>query len=377
MGQALLIAVAAAALFGTMSLVGGTGESARRAASDVNEHSDRLIAREIALSGHTVAVMNVLHDVGANGTYSGPTSFSGEYQGGTYSTSVTTEPGELNLVTRGLLENTTYVVRASYEYQAGTDVDEDVSVPDFMRYAALVQNTLRMRGNATIYASNGLNANVHSNSGIDIGGNASIQGFGTFSNGNVNVNSQSPKFRPPSNPDGEPTLRSAPAVHIPAFNAADHRHLATHVLEGNFNLSSAALGTRQQPAIYYVAGNLTANTGVLAGYGIFLVQGNITINGNVNATGGLNGESNVAFYSTGNVILNGTATLAGQIFANGNARFNGTARLYGSMTARGNTTFSGNMNIYFRNPSGALTAPIWPSEDGPRVLALNNFREGG
>ncbi|CAN5596136.1 hypothetical protein BH23BAC4_BH23BAC4_11090 [soil metagenome] len=375
MGQALLLAVAAAAIFGMLSIVGGSGKSATRAAATVTEHHERFLSREIALSGHAYASTAVLANHMVNGSYIGPNHYEGEYEGGTYRSEVTVVGQSITIVTRAQRPTTSYVVRATYAPNGGEGPQEK-SVPSFLRHAILANSNLTITGTSRVLGAPGINADIHANGALSVGGNSLIQGFGTYSSGgssNISLNNLDPQ----SNPDNAPKASHAPTVDIPPFNAVDHRPNATRVFNGNLNLSTAILGTRDNPEVWYVAGDLTLGSGLLTGYGVFLVQGNISVSGQSQSAGAIRNESNLGFYATGNVSVNAGARLSGQIFANGTSQFAGNATLYGSLTARGAATLSGGFAVHFRPASSALTSTIWPDEGSNGELGLVAYREGG
>lgn len=376
MGRSVLILVGAAAIFGSYSLMSGAGTSATRSAQLVSEHGERVLAREIAVSAHAATLTAVRNDLAA-GAFSGSKQLQGSYQGGTFVSSAEVVGDTLEVVTRATRRATSYVVRATY-LMGGAATGAGDQVPDFMRFGLLVESNLTLTGNSRVFGSPGANANVHTNGRLTARGNALVHGFGTHvtgANGNAGRH-----FQPIDNPDGLAPVRQGARITIPEFDPTEHRARATVVTHGNLNLRSTQLGTKDNPVIWHVTGNLSASGNVtLSGYGVFVVEGNVTINGNVTSTGGQAGTSNIAFYSARDVRLNGNATLHGQIFAGRNLIMNGNATLHGSATARGRAQLSGNFSIHYRSASPALTAPIWPPDEGgaPYVLALIDYREGG
>jgi hypothetical protein len=380
MGRSLILIVGAAAIFGMISFISGAGTSASRTGADVSEHGERVLAREIAVSGHAVSLRAIEENVALNGDYTGPVRYDGQYQGGTYMSTVDRFGDQLTVVTRSNRAATSYVIRATYQIETDGVIPEDV--PEFMSYAMMTGQDLTITGSASIHAQAGQNADIHTNGAISIGGWPLVQGFGTHVNGASPENRLPGVFKPNDNPDADPVVSQQSAVDLPEFHADDYKDRATIVSEGNVSLGSGdipKLGTRTRPTIWYVGGDLSINGGHFDGYVIFVVDGEISISGNITTAGSLGGETNVAFYSGGNVKVAGGAEVRGQIYSQGDISFAGNASLYGSMTAVGKATFSGTFNLYYNEPSPALTGPIWEDDgvDGDIVLRLVHFREGG
>jgi hypothetical protein len=380
MGRSLILIVGAAAIFGMISFISGAGTSASRTGADVTEHGERVLAREIAVSGHAVSVRAIEENVFLNGDYTGAARFDGQYQGGTYVSTVDRVDDQLTVVTRANRAATTYVIRATYQIETDGVIPEDV--PDFLSYALMTGQDLSISGNAAIRANAGQNASIHTNGAISVGGWPVVEGFGTHVNGASPANRLPGVFKPNDNPDGDPVVSQQSALDLPEFHAEDYKGKATIVTEGSISLGSGdipPLGTRTRPTIWYVAGDLTINGGHFDGYVIFVVEGDIRISGNITSAGAQGAESNIAFYNDGDVMVAGGAEVRGQIYTQGDVVFEGNATLYGSMTAVGSARFSGTFDLYYTEASPALTGPIWEDEgvDGDIVLRLIHFREGG
>jgi hypothetical protein len=136
------------------------------------------------------------------------------------------------------------------------------------------------------------------------------------------------------------------------------------MISGNLDLG----GTREDPYIWHVRGNLTASGGSsVSGYVMFVVDGDITINGSIVA-GESGGESTIALYAGDDVRLNGNVQIHGQIYADGDVTFNGTPDVYGSVASRSSAVLNGNPGIHYRPASPALTT-IFTDDSGLLLIS--------
>jgi hypothetical protein len=374
MGKALILIVAASILGGGVVLFGGIQRTVYQADRELSEHEARILARYIAQSGLSEARAVVLREPDA---FSTTTEVRGRFNGGTYVTTIT--PGQtggrpsVTLRVDGAFDlgasrgAATHTIETTYRLAEGAGGGPSESLPEFWQYGLLMEGALTVNGNVSVLGAPNVNANVHTNDRIQLNGNNTFEGFGTHvtgahSNPGWRLHSS---FTPRANPDDLPTVQQVSRVDIPIFDAVEHRYLATRQDQGNLHLSgNVQLGTREDPTIWYVGGDLTINGGTrLAGYGVFLVRGNINLAGNFQTTNAVGNESNVGFYTSGNVNMNGTVEVHGQFWARQNLNFSGNSRLYGSIVVGGVVNWNGNPTIHYRGPSPALVDPIWPDED--------------
>ena len=375
MGKFYLLLVSAAIVFGGTSVSQGIQRSAIASYGRLGEHSQSVLAREIALSGHNEAAHAVAKEWKATGTYTGPTTFSGSFQNGTYSATVTQEASQFLLKAVGRYGSRSYVISSRYDAFGGQP-----EVPKFMSYTYTLDGHLQIRDNFTLQSANPMvNASIHANGNMQINsGTALVEGFG-YASGNIQINNGSTAqdiFRPKVNPDRLPVAQTAPPIPVPSFNAADYLSKVTRVTNGNLTLSGTyALGTKENPVVWYVGGNVTTSGPVaFTGYGIIVTPQHFQIGHNM-TTQFTGGESNVGFYSQGKFSSdNGNLTISGQIFANGNVSFRSNTTINGSVTSKGNFQTSGAVTINYYPASVVLTKPIW-NESNSKRLALSSVRE--
>ncbi|WP_457652409.1 hypothetical protein [Rhodocaloribacter sp.] len=176
-------------------------------------------------------------------------------------------------------------------------------------------------------------------------------------------------FRPNYSPTGLAPPRAVDSLGIPILDAAAFEALATRTAKGNLNLKeNYTFGTRENPTIWYVGGNLTTKGEVtFTGYAIFIVEGNVDIRHSIvdrnDAT-----ETTLGFYAEGQGTFRAdNLSLRAQVFTNKMGKFKGTTTLYGHLTAGDEVAFDavdsagmplGPTYLHYRPASPALTEPF-------------------
>lgn len=272
------------------------------------------------------------------------------------------------ITSTGLLNNQTVTIQSVVQLASTS------SAPPFLNYAIASGENLQLQGSINIrddYNPN-WNANIHTNSNLQISGNGyDVKGFGTYSD---QLQAEHNNFEPNVNPNSDPVNARIQPITLPTFNPTDYLSIATSVTNGNLTLSGAlTFGTKSNPAIYYVNGNLNFR-GSTTGYAIFIVTGNITFNGNVSVNSYDPTSSNLGFYSGGNIQASGNINLSGQMYAQGDIQLNGNFTLIGSMTAKSDIQLSGNPTIRYRPANSALTHQFWPTATNSRPASVSYFQ---
>ena len=381
MGKGIAILVAAFGLTGIF-YANSARQSNRDSGQKVASHQYEILAREAALTGFNRAKQAL-----ADGDLS---EISGTYEGGTYGVQFTNSGGLINIKSIGSMrvsnsKAATYQISADYKLITGALSE---TTPPHMNYALLTEDNLNINGAlitevlVTGDAGAELNANMHTNGNLHISGNkAHVQGFGTY----VGSASSNPSkalqntFQPNYNPTSLDGAYKSGNVEIPVFDSAaytssvavDATTSGDVVLSGDISLG----GTREDPYIWHVTGNVISTGGtIIDGYVMFIVDGAVSLTGNVEmGDTGYSGpdESSVAFYAGGDVELGGNSEIYGQIYTSGDVWLHGTPRVYGSITTGATTTLSGTPKIFFRESSPALTT-IWQSTDDAFQLVAYN-----
>lgn len=260
-------------------------------------------------------------------------------------------------------------IRAVIQLPVVATVDSSQSnIPAFLDYAVASGNDLQLNGVDKIIDDNNSqwNANVHTNGSFTMDGNATIKGFLTYYGSTLAHPSSrlNNNIVPNQNPDNLPNYSKMDTmVNIPIFDPDKYKNEATVVYNSNAILSGdQTFGTKENPAIVYIGGDLTLRGGTnITGYGALIVKGNINISGNVTINSGSEDEdvSNLALYTKGNLNMNGSAKVHAQILTGGNADISGGSKIYGNVISHGSVQFNGNATIYYKPPNSNLTTPFW------------------
>ncbi len=338
------------------------------------------LARESAKTGFAMARQAL-----ATGEDAGV--FEGESADGTYRTVLSRAGSRYRIESQARFRDSrampiVWKIYAEYEREPYATPDD---VPPFLDYAMMSGGSLTLAGTPDVDLSgfgHEKNANIHTNSTLNISGKkVKISGFGTYGN---NVSSSPADavdvaFTPQLNDYDRPPVHQVDPIEIPEFDLASYLALVeTDMISGPVTLAGtyALGGTRLDPYVWYVQGDLDASSDVqFDGYVMFLVDGDIRMSGNV--SGGMESagmtESNLAFYSSGNITFTGNVELYGQFFADGVFEVNGTPDIYGTVTARGATALKGTPQFNYVEASPAL-AQIWAT-DAPDLYKLRSYHE--
>ena len=234
----------------------------------------------------------------------------------------------------------------------------------------------------------GVNASAHANGNVEFkfgSQNSLVEGFGTYAGNLVRETGQSvlSLFQPPSNPDGTARARRTGERSVPNFKAGEHQHRATQSTGARTLSGTVTLGTKANPVVWYVDGDLsTSGPVVFEGYGVFIVRGNATFGHDTTMGEGV--ESSVGIYAEGNIeVQSGRTDVVGQLWSGGNTRFASDVTLTGGATVGGNLELLGPTTIRYRPASNAITEPLWPGQSstvvgsGGNGLTLLRVSEGG
>lgn len=361
----LIILLGAGVLFSITSI--NTADSNFIMADSTYAENQRLQAKDYAAGGIDMAIMKLSYDTAWTGV-SGKQLKSGTVTISIVSTKSQFFKGpDANLkgakliMSTGNVGNQHYTVRSVIQLPIA---DDTVSgVPGFLDYAICTGENLNLNGNVNVQDDNNTNwnANVHTNKTFFMNGNNTIKGFLTY--GDTATSNPAKRMQtnitPNQNPGNVPNYYKSDPVTIPSFNPDNYKSKATTIYPSDASINgNISLGTKDNPGIVYVGGNLTLN-GNVSGYGVFIVKGNITLNGNVTVNSLDPSGSSVGLYTAGDLLANGNVSIYAQILTGGDARLNGNCKVYGSLTTKGTVLFNGNTNVYYRPASGALTNPFW------------------
>lgn len=387
MGKAAILIITASILLGSVYAYGAK-EEANNADERLSTHQREILARNAALAGYNLAKQALAE----NFDTAGP-QWSGTYSGSDFAVEISRSGAVAHVVSIGTSpvpqgNAITFTVDARIEKEViAVAADE---APPFMQYAVMSDDDLDLNGNILLdlfvdgNEENTLNANMHTNGNLTISGNAAtVRGFGTY----AGTASSTPSgalwntFEPYYNPTDDPVVQQVPTIDIPVFDVTDFLSKTTvdQTTSGNLSLSGMydLGGTREDPYVWYVDGDISASGGVtIDGYVMFVVDGDATFTGNfmageVDYVGG--DESSIAVYASGSIGMGGNSRIHGQLFAGTSVSvLHGTPRVYGNIASRGAVTLSGTPKIYYRVPSPALTTVF---EDPDVRLKLASYSE--
>jgi hypothetical protein len=225
-----------------------------------------------------------------------------------------------------------------------------------------------------------INASVFANGKLHIDNTATIEGFGYYGD----ENSLSPTldasiFDPNDNPDGLPMLQEVDDLLIPVFDAAHFKERATQVTVGQTNLGGTySLGTRDEPMIWYIDGNLSTQAPVtFQGYGVIVVEGKVNLSDDfIGDYAG--GESAFGLYASQGITVSAKVTRAtGQWLSNSNITFSQGLEFSGSITvADNNCNFAQPFTMSYVEASDALTKDFWKENgevlNGPYMTLIRS-----
>ncbi len=237
-------------------------------------------------------------------------------------------------------------------------------VPPFFQYTVTSHSNIYFKdGNVTIGIEPGgnphKNTNIFTNGSIvhDSNGNR-VEGFGYFV---ANMNGSQGLFQPRYNPTGEALYQREARIDIPRFYPNRFQSAATRSSSDVYLSGNVELGTRENPVIWYVSGNIkTSGPTRISGYGVFIVKGNIEIEHKLTMSETSSEHSTLGLYANGNIYFKkSNITVMAQLFANGKVSMESDVTLYGTITTGGATEFKDNVTIYHRDVAPELVKPFW------------------
>lgn len=302
-------------------------------------------------------------------------TLTGAYESGTYEARVvgedTTTRAEAEVEVVGRFDQTN--PGQSHTLDATFSTPTLAAVPKALQYAIMADGDLELNGTALIESdSSHVNADVHTNRGLEVSGlpNA-VDGFGTYTGSKSfsPIGSESSIFSPNANPEGESAVQQSGEVEVPSFDPAEHagdadQSTSTVDWDGtevvDFSSLGSDAGTEDNPAIWYVDGDLNVSGSVeVQGYGIMVVTGSITVSGGAATSQASSPAGWMGLYADGDIDISDNTEIHGQLFANGDVSISGTPEIHGSVTSRGRTTVNGTPDLDYRRADPALTQPIW------------------
>lgn len=373
MGKMILIL-----LMGTGIIIGviqiNTNDSNFQITKNASEDYSKVQAKNISSSGIDIAFRHLSDDT----TWAGVQNMS--MNSGTVSIAVENYTSKYFNGTPNMIDNARLVTSVA-NFNGATDTARAVvklpgmnsfRAPKFMRYSIASGSSINFGGNIEVKDDDNAqwNADVHTNQNFSMNGNNNIYGFLTYTGSassspahrlNTNIN-------PNQNPNNNPNHSQADAIDIPDIDPDQYISIAHNVHLGDVTYTgSTTLGTKDDPKIIYVAGDLTIS-GNFTGYGAFVVKGKVKTSGNLDITAIDPSGNNLGIYCAGDVAIQG-GTVKAQILSNGNISIASNSQIYGGITAQGQVTFQGGASFFYRPITPELTAPFFENEPDVEVRA--------
>ena len=404
MGKSLLIVVALAAL-GASWFQFTLSEARRDEGSERGRHQHEVLARQVAHSGFAEAAQHVM--TARHGILEGALDSLGVSRGGTsegkYETSLSVSPGPpLDIVVRteGQSGPARHVVEGLFrdtdgDGTLGSPEERLERIPPYLRYAVFSGGPLRLVALPRVTSAlDDANADVHTNGTLNLAlsvsallGLKAVEGFGTYSGELLAVSllaKPSEAFRPPWNPDRLGVLRhvapvDAPALDIPAVvDSLQGVGREVRTTSGQLRLlGRVKLGTREDPVVLHVRGDLVLVDVRFEGYGALLVEGGVVSESTLTGLSALllgRPEGRVGVFADGPILFNGVGDVEGHYMSNGSVTFAGAATLHGGVTAGGSVNFLVAPTVRFLPLSPTVTVSLPHSPPIPD-LEMVSMRE--
>ena len=341
---------------------------------NASENFSTTQAHNLAMSGVEQAVMRLSLDTNWLSGYT-----SNNVGGGALTVAVARStaafPGgpPANLRSGRLVTSTGTVAGETRTVQAIIQIPMVESVPRAMQYAMFSNGDLELTGNLNVVDDNNRawNADIHTNAALKVKGNNTVRGYGTyFSYLESTPAKNADATFVPNVLMGGPVHHQAPKVELPEINPSKWATIATKTSNGDPKLAgNTVLGTRENPVIWYVNGNLTLS-GNVSGYGVFLVTGNLFLNGNVTINTLDPSGNNLGIIVGGDAQVNGNVKVAANILTKGDYLNNGNVTITGSIVAGGRIDLKGSVLVKYRPPLAKLTGKIWATTPGrPQIVS--------
>ena len=287
-GKHYYFLVGAFVITGGSLIYGTVNKGSQENNERIGRYASQITAREVAHTGMQEAVFKLSQAYKSTSTYTGPMTWTGSYQGGTFENTLSINGMMHSLQTSAKVDGKEYIIQREY------NIDPLASIPQGMRRALNSEKTITFEHD--VYIENidkmatGANADIQTNESIIINnGLVCVFGFGLRQN-NVEFNNgqaEAAVFLPPTNPDSLALTPVVTDIEINPVNPVDFTGIATVTHSGGYDLNGYyTLGTEDSPAIWYISGDVTTSGDVtFSGYGIITVDGKINVDHKIYSSG--------------------------------------------------------------------------------------------
>jgi hypothetical protein len=376
MGKMLIILVAGLTVVASLSRL-QLSQSSSNASENASEDFEGTQARNLAMSGIDLAIARIAADSNWLTGYRNNSASSGTLNVAVEKTTAMYPGGpNANLKSARLITSVGTVMGESRIVQAIVQIPSLNSLPAGLKYALYSQGDLELIGGQTIRDDNNpaWNANIHTNAALKLSGTNTVTGYGeyfSYINSNPAANLL-PTFNP-NVPTGGAVEYKTPMVPTPTIDPTKWASLATKKYNGSTTFSgNTVLGSKSNPEIIYVNGNLTLS-GNVSGYGVLLVTGNVFLVGNTTVTGMDPSGNNLGIICGGDAQVTGNVTVSGNFLTKGDFLSDGPVTIVGSVAANGRIGVSvkGGLTLRYRPPMAGVMGRVWGSMPGrPQVLSM-------
>ncbi len=380
------LAVVAFLVLGGIVLM-GTQQRMHETSQGVADDEYAVLATNVAVSGAERAKQHLTR------SFTGA-SFEGNFEEGTYDVDITISGSTATIISEGTVLTSDGDIAKKTVRIVVEPAPEPV--PGSFASGLLVDGDLTIGGHGDILSIGvsdstalTMNANVHTNSRLQVIGSAArVAGFGSYS-GSLLGGHAGTVFQPNYNPDGNPSIASAPRLDFPSIDPVQMGidlgidvNISTDMpdswnesatLPARYNCELTGTlegGSSTNPRVVYCPGHLRMDDLLIEGYAIIISKGYTEIDGLVHTDVSTypDGEtSSLAIYSGNDIIMNGGDVVWAQLFTNGTLQYLGNVDIYGSLITKGALVLSGNADIHYRPAHIALVAP---RERNPRLLMV-------
>ena len=303
----LLIAIAAMAVISVLMLV--SRQASQSADVLLADHTFKNIGREASLAGLNLTTRRLVDDTTSWAADPAKYAFTDQpYQHAHFSTRVSGGYGSTVVLGRCVIDTVDVVsvgtARGGRTHEIHATYVRTCSnaggLPPAFRFATASEKNFDVDGEVRVWAADeDQNASIHSNRKLSVTDKAYIEGYGTYvQNGGACSYCDDGEHFDPNNPFmGTPYVQQADPIEIPAFVPEDYLPRATHyetnLVDGVFYVNDnrtidftsykgiTGYGTKQNPAIWYIPGDLHINSDYLKviGYVMIITVGYVHVNG--------------------------------------------------------------------------------------------------
>lgn len=372
MGKMLLLLVVGMGIIASISMM-QLNRSNLNASDNAVEDFEINQARNLARSGVEYAISQLAQDSTWSGGYTNSDVSGGSLTVDVERTRAMYPNGpDAGLNNARLVTATGTILDVPFTIRAIVEIPSEYIRPPGLGYGIFSDQSMDLSGNVSVsdYNNPRLNSNVHTNSNLTFGGSTSVKGYGTYSVDCPSGSTDAVKYFQPNVDKGGDVVRQSAPVAIPEIDPTRWESIATRKFYSSTKINgSMSLGTRENPEIIYVRGNLDLN-GQMTGYGVFLVTGDITINGGASVTNLDPSGNNLGIVVGGNAKINGTSDIMATLLIKGDAKITGTTRIVGSIIAEGSIDFGGTADILYNPLLDNVAKKVWKQEAGrPRIVS--------